>query len=309
MIWLVLIAILAAIIALPYVLEARRSDPDPREATGQFAELSQGRTHYQWIGPVRGPVVVAIHGLTTPLDVWEGVGRGLAGFGYRVLVYDLFGRGWSESVPGRQDAEFFVQQLEDLLEDQGLTDDVTLVGYSLGGAIATAFGARHPERVTRVILLAPAGLDMEEDPVHRFMRLWPVVGDWLHGVYEPVRMRAAILLGKDPNADVPDMDVVQLRETGRKGFFPAVLAGRRGLLATRLVEEHKRLGREDVPVVAIWAADDKVIPISGLGSLAQLNRNARQEVVEGAGHGMIYTHAKAVLEVLRDVLRESWGSR
>lgn len=309
MIWLVLCIILAGIVALPFLLEARRGRPDDSKAPGQFADLSQGRTHYRWIGPVRGPVIVAVHGLATPSEVWAGVGEGLAGFGYRVLVYDLYGRGWSEAVAGRQDADFFIQQLEDLLEDQGLTEDVTLVGYSMGGAIATAFAARHPERVTRLILLASAGMDMAEDTVHRFMRQWPVVGSWLHGVYEPIRMRAGIMLHKAAASDVPGMPDVQLREMGHKGFFPAVLSSRRGLLADRQMQEHQRIGREDVPVVAIWAVDDTVIPISGLGSLAQWNRNARQEEIKGAGHGVVYTHANAVLEVLRDVLRESWGSR
>jgi pimeloyl-ACP methyl ester carboxylesterase len=310
MIWfLALLVVLGGVATLPALMEARRTRPDPKQAPGQFADLTQGRTHYQWIGPVRGPVVVAIHGLTTPSDVWTGVGAGLAGFGYRVLVYDLFGRGWSDRVEGRQDAEFFVRQLEDLLEDQGLTEDVTLVGYSMGGAIATAFAARHPERTTRLILLAPAGMGMVEDKIHRFMRQWPVIGDWLHGVYEPARMRAAILMGKSLASDVPGMEAVQLRETRRQGFFPAVLASRRGLLADRQAEEHRRIGREDVPVVAIWAEADAIIPISGLGTLAQWNRNARQEVVPGAGHGMVYTHANALLEVLRDVLRENWGSR
>ena len=40
-------------------------------APGQFAELSQGRTHYRWDGAVRGPVIVCIHGLTTASYVWD----------------------------------------------------------------------------------------------------------------------------------------------------------------------------------------------------------------------------------------------
>ena len=41
-----------------------------------------------------------------------------------------------------------------------------------------------------------------------------------------------------------------------------------------------------------------------LGNLAQWNRAARQEVIAGAGHGMPFTHAAAVMAVLKDVLRE-----
>lgn len=310
MIWLLAILILlAAVVALPFVLEARRGRPDDTAAPGDFAELSQGRTHYRWIGPVRGPVLIAIHGLSTPSAVWEQLAQGFAGFGYRVLVYDLYGRGFSDSVPGRQDAEFFIRQLEDLIEHQEIPEDVTLVGYSMGGAIATAFAARHPERSKRVILLAPTGVEYEEDELHRVMRTWPVLGDWLHGLYEPVRMRAALIASHAGQALAPGIAEMQLRELNHRGFFPALLASRRGLLSARLRDAHHAIGVEDIPVVAIWAENDTVVPLKGLGTLAQWNRAARQEVIAGAGHGMVHTHADEVLTVLRDVLRESWGSQ
>ena len=309
MIWIVLLALLVALLAAPHVLEARRGRPDDKDAPGKFANLSQGRTHYRWIGPVRGPVLVAVHGLSSPSGIWEGIAQGLAGFGYRVLVYDLYGRGWSDAVPGRQDAEFFIRQLEDLLEDQEIPEDVTLLGYSMGGAIITAFAARHPERSKRLILLAPTGIEPEEDKVHRFMRQWPVLGDWLHGIYEPVRMRAALIAGHLSASEVPGVAEMQLRELSHRGFFPALLASRRGMLNARLRQEHHAIGIEDIPVVAIWGEKDEVVPLKGLGTLAQWNRAARQEVVEGAGHGLVHTHVTAVMALLRDVLRESWGSR
>lgn len=308
MIWFVILVVLAVVIALPYALEARRGRPADKDAPGKFADLGQGRTHYRWIGPVRGPVLVAVHGLSSPSDVWEGLAQGLAGLGYRVLVYDLFGRGFSDAVSGRQDAEFFIQQLEDLLEHLELEEELTLVGYSMGGAVATAFAARHPERMHRLILLAPSGIAQAEDGLHRFMRRWPVLGDWLHAVYEPARMRAGLIAGKDVESEVPGIPQMQLRELNHKGFFPALLASRRGLLSDIQRDEHRALGVQDIPVVAIWAQNDTVIPIAGLGTLAQWNRAARQEVIDGAGHGLVYTHASKVLAVLRDVLRESWGS-
>jgi pimeloyl-ACP methyl ester carboxylesterase len=64
--------------------------------------------------------------------------------GHRVLTYDLYGRGYSDRPGGEQDARFFIRQLEDLLEHQGVTQPVTLLGYSMGGAIGAAFAAKHP---------------------------------------------------------------------------------------------------------------------------------------------------------------------
>jgi alpha-beta hydrolase superfamily lysophospholipase len=64
--------------------------------TGQLATLSRGVTHYTLEGPQDGPLVVLIHGLTTPAFVWDGIAPVLVARGYRVLRYDLFGRGCSD---------------------------------------------------------------------------------------------------------------------------------------------------------------------------------------------------------------------
>lgn len=300
MIWLLLV-FLALVAALPFVLESRRhiiDEADRRTAPGRFAALSQEVTHYQWLGPVRGPVVVAVHGLTTPSPVWGAVADGLGKIGYRVLVYDLYGHGLSGAPKGPQDRAFFLRQLTDLLTDQGLEQDLTLLGYSMGGAIVTAFASDHPERVKRLILLAPVGLGQPEDGIMRFIRQTPLIGDWLFLALSGWKIRRTI------SAESTKMAPVQLAELGRKGYLPAILAAIRGMLQARQEAEHRAIGRADVPVVALWGDADKVVPLTGLGTLVQWNRNARQEVIAGAGHGMPYTHGGAVINVLKDVLRE-----
>ncbi|MDG1115694.1 MAG: alpha/beta hydrolase [Flavimaricola sp.] len=299
-VWVILVALIVLI--LPNWLESRRQTPDLSKVTGQMAELEMGRTHYRWMGPVRGPVIVAIHGLSTNSVVWNAMSKGLVGLGYRVLVYDLYGRGFSDAVKGRQNADFFVMQLEELLEDQGLHQDLTLLGYSMGGAIATAFAARNPDRMKRLVLLAASGIDVNEDPQHRFMRRWPVLGDWLHALREPLQMRRRLSAHEDEMRSVPDLFEGQERDLARKGYFPSLLSSRRGILADRQMVAHRGLGVDGIPVLAIWAEKDEVIPISSVGTLAQWNRTARQEVIEGAGHGMPYTHPDEVVESLRELL-------
>ena len=99
--WIVvlIVAVLAALAAVPFVQELRRRPPEAAHAPGRFAELSRGRTHYQWLGGARGPVAVCVHGLTTPSQVWSDYARELSDLGYRVLVYDLYGRGFPTRCP------------------------------------------------------------------------------------------------------------------------------------------------------------------------------------------------------------------
>jgi pimeloyl-ACP methyl ester carboxylesterase len=304
--WVILTVLVAVIATLPQQAEARRVPAEQMRdaAPGRFAKLSQGVTHYQWLGPVRGPVLVAVHGLTTPSPVFYAIARGLARLGYRVLVYDLYGRGYSDAPEGPQDREFFMRQLRDLLAHQELEDDLTLLGYSMGGAIATAFAAAHPGRMTRLILLAPAGMRLREDRLTEFCRVTPFIGDWVHAVIAQRRERRMLRRQLGQNFDVEGIIELQLSEYSGRGFLRSVLSSRRHMLDEVQEDEHRLLGREGVPVVGIWGEKDQVIPLSSLGMLTQWNRSVRQEVVQGAGHQMPYTHSDEVVDVLADILRE-----
>ncbi|WP_299859841.1 alpha/beta fold hydrolase [uncultured Roseobacter sp.] len=297
MIWVYLI--LAAIIATPLIIEATRKrmgDKARATAPGQFAQLSQGLTHYQWYGSAGGPVVVCVHGLTTPSFVWQGIAKGLAQMGFHVLVYDLYGRGFSDRPRGLQDRAFFLKQLNDLLEDQGIDNDITLVGYSMGAAIATTFAARTPRRVHELILLAPAGMADLKKGILGFMARTPVIGTWLMlGLY-PILLRKGLRAEKGNPTSVPGITDLQDAELNWCGFVPAVRASLAGILSEDLQEEHRLLHREDVPVLAIFGDKDTVIPLSSRDVLQHWNSDAHTAVIAGAGHGLPYSHTVDVLE-------------
>ncbi len=294
-----IVAVLAAILGAPFVAERRRPGP-VRGTADRRAALPSGTTRYRWHGPSRGPVAVLIHGIATPLQIWETLADGLVATSFRVLSYDLYGRGLSDAPGGPQDAAFFVRQLEELLAHEGIEGDLTVIGFSMGGAIATAFADRHPDRMTRLVLIAPAGIEGNkggERTLNGVMRRVPVLGDWLHGIVGPLRARA----GARGTAAVAD---ARRAQAARRGYFPSLLASRRGILAARQKDTHRRIGAQDVPVLAIWGNLDTSVPISALGTLAQWNRNARHEVIEAAGHELLTTHPDAVAAALRRLLRD-----
>lgn len=302
-VWLIA-AILACLALLPVLLELRRKMPDPRAAPGDFARLSGGVTHYRWLGPVRGPVAIAVHGQTTPSPAWYSVAEELAGLGYRVLVYDLYGRGYSGNPKGRQDEAHFVTQLTELLADQGVEDDITLLGYSMGGGIATLFAARNPHRIKRLILFAATGVLISKGRLSRFMLATPILGDWLfHMVALPAfRKQLRATLGNP--TEVENIARIQLDQLDRRGFWPAVISSSRGGFIDGLEAEHRKLAETGVPVVALWGEADDLIPLASVGLLAQWNRQARQEVIKGAGHGLPYTHGRQCIRLLSSILRE-----
>lgn len=285
--------------SLPAWREFRRKPVSALRETapGQFARLSQGHTHFQWSGTMDAPVMVCVHGLTTPSFVWEGLAQHISGEA-RVLTYDLYGRGFSDAPRGQQSAAFFTRQLSDLMDHQQLNAPVTLIGYSMGGAIVTSFAAAHPDRVQRLILIAPAGMGHQLGRLARFTTDVPLLGDWAFHMGYPAQLRQGIEAERNLPSSVSGIADKQLAQLDRRGFLRSVLSSLRGQLRDPLEPEHRQIAATGLPVTAIWGQQDSVIPLRAMGTLIQWNRNARHKVIEGAGHGLTYTHTREILEAL-----------
>lgn len=299
MIWWGLAALML-IWAAPVLREAARPRIDRARAAapGAFATLSRGRTQYRWQGPEGGPVTVCVHGLTTPGFVWEGLVPGLVAAGHKVLTYDLYGRGYSDRPGGAQDAAFFLEQLEELLEHQGVEGPFTLIGYSMGGAIAAGFAARLPDRLRALVLIAPAGLGHDLGPVARLMARGGALGRWVMLTVFPISFRRGCEAERGLPTSVPGIVDRQQAELRWHGFVPAVVRSVTGILTQDQGAAHTAIAAAGVPVRAIWGAEDTVIPLSRKTRLTEINPDANQHVIEGAGHGLTYTHSDRVLAAI-----------
>ena len=291
----VLIVILCAIAALPRVLEYRRRPVTGEMRTaapGQVANLPSGKTYFEWHGPVAGPVAVCVHGVSTPSYVFGPLVERLTQMGFRVLTYDLYGRGLSARPAGPQSCAFFASQLGALLDDQGLDDVDLLVGYSMGGAVATRFTVDAPDRVDRLVLIASAGLGTTLDRYMEFVVKTPVIGDWLMAVI-PTRFATSVR---------PDMPSAH-PEHKYRGTLKSILSSYRWALAEDIMQDHRALGVGHVPVMAVWAEDDGAIAPTSAGRLAKANRAAFQDVIKGADHGVVKTHVDEITAVLSAFLK------
>ena len=299
--WIIALAVLAATATLPWLLEQKRtpvSVEDRKASEYKFAKLSKGVTAYRWHGPTRGPVIVAVHGLTTPSRVWDELIPHFTSLGFRVVTYDLYGRGLSDAPSGAQSAAFFQRQLDDLLTYLKLDSDVVLMGYSMGATIVTGYAATYRSRIDRVILIAGAGMYLNESVFEKVSRLLPGVGHWLSGVFLARRMRSDLAAGPNPSA----LDKIRGKQLDQRGFIPAVHSSRRYQLSDQQKSEHRVLAQEGIQLCAIWGDADDVIPITALGLLTQWNRNARQDVIKGAGHDLLQTHPAEVANSIKQLL-------
>lgn len=289
---------IAIFLLTPWLVERFRTPMDVEEARvkapGEFATLPSGVTHYRWFGPENGPVIVCVHGLSTPSFGYVGLATALSMKGWRVLTYDLYGRGYSDNVPGTQDIDFFLTQLDELLEHQDVTGRFTIFGYSMGGLIATAYTERSPQRINQMMLIASAGVAplLKATAGLAKVRSIPLLNRWLGIVFGGRALRKYINdeIGADP------VRQRQIEQTHRRGYWPALMSSQQHALTMDFEQKHRKIAELEVPVLAIWARNDQVIPIEALGHLAQWNRAARQEILEDAQHGLTYSHPKEIAE-------------
>jgi pimeloyl-ACP methyl ester carboxylesterase len=102
-----------------------------------------------------GDPVIAIHGLGATKASFLPTVAALAG-DFRVIALDLPGFGDSgKPLAARYDARFFAESVLELLDALGI-ERAHLIGNSLGGRVALEIGLRAPERVERLVLLAPS---------------------------------------------------------------------------------------------------------------------------------------------------------
>ena len=110
-------------------------------------------------GPANGRTAVLMHGKNFSSDYWSNVIDDLARRGYRVVVPDQIGFNKSS----KPDTDYAFDELSAntlaLLDTLGVTGPVDLVGHSTGGMLAIRFALLHPERVRKLVLEDPIGLE------------------------------------------------------------------------------------------------------------------------------------------------------
>lgn len=304
----VLFLVLDEVLLPPIIARARRkemNDSVRASAPGEFAVLSHGNTHYQWHGHARGEIIVLIHGLSAPSFIFSAMVPILTASGYRVLTYDLYGRGWSDRPRNRQTGSFFARQLNELLDHQMVGNKVIIAGYSMGGAIASVFAAQYPDRVKNLVLIASAGFRHNVSPTVRFMRDTPVVGDWINTVFAGIYLRSEARKMAQEKSEIPDAGDLMIRETRYRGYTRSILSSLRHFLKKPLDELHIKLGRHGIPTLAIWGEKDDIIPVESAARLTAANTRVETHVVPEADHSLAFNMPQQTVEIMLDFLSTS----
>ena len=244
-----------------------------------------------------GQPIVLIHGFPLSGRAWERQERALLEDGFRVITYDRRGFGKSSQPTVGYDYDTFAADLAALIESLDLRD-VDLAGHSMGGGeIARYLGKYGSDRVRRAVIISGVPPYLLKTP------------DTPNGVPQEVFDQIAAGLRADRfayftewNKNFFNLDQTLgtriSEEVVRDAWNTAVGASPTGTIAcvaTWYTDFRQDLAKIDIPVLVLHGTADRILPIDACGPRTHEQIKGSQYVpIEGAGHGLCWTHAEEV---------------
>ncbi|MCM2516912.1 alpha/beta hydrolase [Streptomyces griseoincarnatus] len=248
-----------------------------------------------------GQPVVLIHGYPLDGHSWEKQSAALLAAGYRVITYDRRGFGQSGQPTTGYDYDTFAADLNTVMETLDLRDAV-LVGFSMGtGEVGRYLGTYGSERVAKAAFLAslePYLLKTDDNPTG-------VDGSVFEGIEKAVTAdRYAYFTGFYQDFYNLDENLgTRISEEALRNSWN-VAAGSSAYasiaaVATWTTDFRADLAKIDVPALILHGTADRILPIEATGEpFHRALPQAEYVVVEGAPHGLLWTHAQEVTDAL-----------
>ncbi|XVQ85997.1 alpha/beta fold hydrolase [Microbispora siamensis] len=248
-----------------------------------------------------GQPIVLIHGYPLDGHSWEKQIPALLGAGYRVITYDRRGFGQSSQPTVGYDYDTFAADLNTLLETLDLRD-VILVGFSMGtGEVGRYLGTYGSARVAKAAFLAslePFLLKTEDNPEG-------VDGSVFEGILEAVTKDRYAYFTDFYNAFYNTDENLGTRlseEVVRANWNTAASASwyaSSAAVPTWTTDFRADIPKIDVPTLIVHGTADRILPIESTGRpFHRALPQAEYVEIEGAPHGLLWTHAQEVTDAL-----------
>jgi pimeloyl-ACP methyl ester carboxylesterase len=211
---------------------------------------------------------------------------------FRVIAPDHPGFGRSEGLEHVDDVVDLALYYTEFIAAMGL-DQPYLMGHSLGGMIAAEVAAIAPDVASKLVLIAPLGLWLDDHPVMDFFAA-------------PTEELATAMFHDPGSALAKEMMTLP---PDREGQLEAVLERTKNLSAAGkflwpIPDKglQKRIHRIAAPTLLLWGASDRLVPpIYGEAFLTRIQR-ARLTLFTGASHMLPFEKGDELVEVVTDFL-------
>lgn len=269
-------------------------------APSDLVEVQGMRLHVRDSGPREAPAVLMLHGFGGSLQTWDAWAPALSG-SLRVIRLDLPGSGLSNPDPTGDYSDGRSITLILALMDQLQLKRASLVGHSMGGRIAWTLAATHPQRVDKLVLVAPDGFnspgeaygEKPEVPVTlQLMRF--TLPKWL------LRLNLAPAYANTST----------LTDERTTLYHDLMLApGSRQALMARLqqrvlVDPRPLLQSISAPTLLVWGQQDAMIPLTNAADYTRAMPHSQLLGLEAVGHLPQEETPELSLPAVRDFLTQ-----
>lgn len=255
------------------------------------------RTNYHDTGS--GETVMLIHGSGPGVTAWANWRLAIPTLAerYRVIAPDMLGFGYTDRPANvTYNLDTWLGHTVAFMDALGL-DKVNLVGNSFGGALSLALTIRHPERVSRLVLMGAAGVSFELTP--GLDTAWG---------YEPSveNMRALLdLFAYDRSLVTDELAELRYKASVQPGFqeaYASMFPAPRQRWIDMLASDEDDIRAIDQPTLVIHGREDRILPLATSLRLAELIRRSELHVFGCCGHWTQIEHAARFNTLVADFL-------
>ncbi len=297
---IVLVALCLLLVPKFYTDEKHELDAHIRaETPGEYIELSQGVTHYQQANIDAKEVVVLVHGFSVPYYIWDPTFEFLKKQGFRVIRFDLYGRGYSDRPDVEYDQALFDRQILDLLDELKIKQPINIMGLSMGGAVVAKFVADHPEKVKKAIFIDPS-----HRPFYKSTLAIPLVGDFFAAVFMMPKAAQGQLSDFYYPENFPNWVEKYKEQMQYKGFRRAIVSTLVHFAKPDKLPWYERIGSLGKDVLLIWGREDQTLPLADSQRVADALKT-KTFIVEKSGHLPHLEHPQIVNAKILSFLREN----
>lgn len=253
----------------------------------QYIRVGSINTRY-WQAGATGSTVILLHGIACSVIEWQKNIEALAA-NHRVYALDLIGCGLTdkpsnESYSLRRLAQFVLEFMITLKIDRA-----HLAGNSLGGRLAIECALIAPERLSSIVLIAPAGVGRKTMINFRLASV-PVLGELLTIANRTGLKMLWSLAFFDRTLVTPEFVETKYRLAKLPGAQAAFLKTLRGFVGFRgfpqdqVAQLQAALPGITTPTQVIWGRQDKALPFDQASILSRLLPNVQVQVFNNCGH-------------------------
>ena len=247
--------------------------------SGNYIELKNGYTYFEEANQdSETGTVVLVHGFSVPSYIMETTFNSIEEKGFRVIMMDLYGRGFSDNPDLPQTDELRANQVIELLDKRNIKK-VSLVGLSNGGRIISKIAYLKPEIVNELFYIASSGFYEYPDTNDRDVTL--------NEINDLIKSYPEMAMGQKNDffnpGQYPDW-IDKYKELQKyKGFARALISTTKNLVT--LDYAHNKIDSLNIPAYTFWGEFDTVVIYDEFKD--RLNRvlpNRTEFFISNSGH-------------------------